>query len=346
VGRSLAAGLCATLAFVSAVSAGAQEFHLFDPAREDGASALGGESPYTEAAPEPLRRLCVVIQCATLPVAPAPHLFNTGSSLWSAASLFLGIVVGAQGPITYGIHDFSFTDEGFFAYTTYAGGSDKASHGVVSATISGLLFDAYRLNGLSENQSFALAFAAGLGAGLMVEIGDGLTPYGFSAQDLTADAFGALAGAMLKRGGFDDVVWFQLGKVPSRLPDAVLDGRTLFGIDYTREIYAMNFKTAGIERHLGRKPGFERFFQTSFVYLTKGYGYEPVVPTRYQEIGVEIGLDFPEILRAVGVSDSTWWGDTLLRAFQFFRIPYTQIGAYYNFKSKKWYGAEAPYRFY
>jgi hypothetical protein len=46
------------------------------------------------------------------------------------------------------------------------------------------------------------------------------------------------------------------------------------------------------------------------------------------------------------VSNETWWGDALLRAFQFFRIPYTQIGAYYNLANQKWYGPGAPYHFY
>ena len=50
-------------------------------------------------------------------------------------------------------------------------------------------------------------------------------------------------------------------------------------------------------------------------------------------------------LKAAGVNDSTWWGDFLLRAFRFFRIPYTQVGAYYNLKNHKWYGPGAPYHY-
>jgi len=339
----------------------AQDFHLFDPGPADSAvddlqragvpSGFGSPnagSPTTPPADLPLPRRCVVIQCETLPIAPAPGLFTTGTTLWTGTGLFLGALVGSLGPIDYGLHDFRFTDEGFFGYETYGGGSDKASHAVISATISGVLYDAYRLNGLTENQSLALSFATALGAGAMVEIGDGLTPYGFSAQDLIADAFGSLAGALVKRGGFDDVVSFSIGKVPTNMPDALVEDRTLVGIDYTHEIYAVNLQAGGIASHLAasRKPGPERFLQASFVYLTKGYGYVPVLETRYQEIGVELGLNIPEVLRAVGVTDATWWGDVLLRAFTFLRIPYTQLGAYYNFKTRTWYGPVAPNRFY
>ena len=80
--------------------------------------------------------------------------------------------------------------------------------------------------------------------------------------------------------------------------------------------------------------------------MTKGYGYDPPVPSRYQEIGFEVGLNFPAIIKALGVSNETWWGDILIRAFEFIRIPYTQIGAYYNLTNHKWYGPGAPYHYY
>ena len=47
----------------------------------------------------------------------------------------------------------------------------------------------------------------------------------------------------------------------------------------------------------------ERFFLSSFVFLTKGYGYAPPIASAYQEVGLEVGLNFPAILRAVGVSE-------------------------------------------
>lgn len=372
-------GTCAALAFAVAAATGAQELHLFPPASLAnvpaaatadapappldslgelepwdragdgltlGAGSLGGgpESPAgTISKPD---RRCVLFQCADLPIQPAQKLFNTGSTLWTAAGVFVGIIDGMEGPITYGVHGFRFTDEGFFQYSTYGGGSDKASHCVISANTSGLLYDAYRLNGLTEDQSFALSFATTVVAGVLVEVGDGLTPYGFSAQDLTADTVGALAGALVKRGHLDDLIGFQFGKIPTTIPPAIIGDRPLFGIDYSHEIYSVDMKLGGLAPRLSATPGPERFFQLSFIFLTKGFGYEPPLESRYQEVGLELGLNFPEILRAAGVNNSTWWGDTLLRMFQFFRIPFTQIGTYYNFKSQKWYGPGAAYHYY
>ncbi len=306
----------------------------------------GSDTPETAPAAPPRRR-CVLFQCETLPIAPAPKLFSTPVTIWTVAGLLGGIADGIEGPIHYGVHPFTFTDESYFQRWTYGGGSDKVSHFVVSTHVAGLLYDAYRLNGLSDDQSFALAFGTSVVAGAFVEIGDGLSPYGFSAQDWTADALGSLASVLIKRGHLDDMLGFSLGRwLQTTIPPAVIGGRPLFGIDYSQEIYTMNVRFSGLLPRAHADPGFARFFQLSFAYLTKGFGYQPPLDSRYQEVGFELGLDFQEILKAVGVSNQTWWGDTLLRIFSFLRLPYTQVGVYYNLFNHKWYGPGAPYRYY
>jgi hypothetical protein len=315
---------------------------------DEGEPASSGSSEPAEPPPtRPPQRRCVLIQCQTLPIAPAPELFTTGVTIWTVVGLLGGIADGIEGPIHYGVHPFSFTDESYFQRWTYGGGSDKASHFVVSTHVAGLAYDAYRLNGLSEDQSFGLALATSIVAGAFVEIGDGLSPYGFSAQDWTSDALGSLASVFIKRAGLDDTLGFSLGRwLQTTIPPPVIDGRPLFGIDYSQEIYTMNVRFSGLLPRVHADPGFARFFQFSFAYLTKGFGYQPPLDTRYQEVGFELGLDFQEILKAVGVSNQTWWGDTLLRIFGFLRLPYTQVGAYYNLFNHKWYGPGAPYSFY
>ncbi len=293
---------------------------------------------------------CVLVQCVTGVAGPEerpPRLFTTPVTLWTGAALLGGIVDGIQGPIADGVHPFHLTDEGFFQYTTYGGGSDKASHFVVSANVTNLLYDAYRLNRLTPDQAMWLSFATSTIAGTFVEIGDGLTPYGFSLQDLTADALGSLTQALIKRHDLGDLAGFRLGRwLDTTIPPAVIGGRPLVGIDYTQEMYTADLKLGGVGTRMHASPTIARFFLLSFIFLTKGYGYVPPLDTRYQEIGFELGLNFPEILRAVGVSDATWWGDFLLRAFNFLRLPYTQIGTYYNLKNQKWYGPGAPYHYY
>ena len=358
----------AGLGFALAAMAGAETFSLFRdgeapsdrfrlfpdtaarpaPAPSDAAATdatvaaeVPGDAPH-----EPTKR-CVLFDCVRLPIAPATKLFSTPVKIWTGAGLLGGFADGIEGPANYGFHPFHFTDEGYFQTWTYGGGADKASHFVISATLAGILFDAYRLHGVSPDQAFGLSLITTVVAGALVEVGDGLTPYGFSAQDLTADTLGAAAQAIIKRTGTDDLFGFRIGKVPTTIPPGVLGDRVgTLGLDYTNEDYSADLKFDGLGYRLSPHPGIERFFLASFVFMTKGYGYDPPVPSRYQQIGFEIGLNFPAILKAFGVSNETWWGDILIRAFEFVRIPYTQIGAYYNLTNHKWYGPGAPYHYY
>jgi hypothetical protein len=363
LGRAALLRAAGAAAFVfSATFAEAREFVLFPEGAEANLLApgrptdetretfdLGGVDLSGLAAADPATppsRRCVLLQCVTpapIGTAPAPKVFTTPISLWTAAAELVGIVNAAQAPINYGSQSFHVTDEGWFQTWTYSGGADKASHFTVSANVAGLMYDAYRLNGLSPDQSFALSLATTFLGGVIVEVGDGISPYGFSAQDLTADAVGTLAAVAVKRAGLDDLIWFSLGKVPTTIP--VGNDTASLGSDYSNEMYNLNLQLAGLGPRFHAKPGLERYFLFSFTYFTKGYGYAPPLPGRYQQIGFELGLNFEEILKEVGVSNSTWWGDTLLRIVRFLRIPYTQIGAYYNLTNGKWYGPGAPYHY-
>jgi hypothetical protein len=67
------------------------------------------------------------------------------------------------------------------------------------------------------------------------------------------------------------------------------------------------------------------------------------LPGRYQEVGLELGLNREQVLKEAGVNNGTLWGDTLLLAARFLRVPYTQIGGYDNLTNGRWYGPGAPY---
>jgi hypothetical protein len=329
-------------AAVAAPEAGSQE------------RATAAETSVGDDGPPP-QRLCVLFQCETLPIQPAKKLFNTGVTLWTIAGVLGGAIDGALGPINYGLHPFQFDSDVYFPHWQYSGGANMVSHFICSTGPTDMLYDALRLNGLTEDQSFALAFGTISVAGALVEVGDGLTPqngegkgetFGFSPQDWVSGNLGALSEAIIKRTHADDLLSFQLGLwLGSDPPAEIIGGRPQFGIDYTQEMYGLSMHFAGLFRRLHTDPGVARFLQFSFVYMTKGYGYYPQLESRYQQVGWEIGPDFAEILRAVGVSRSTWWGDLLLRVFTFIRFPYTQVGVYYNLTTGKWYGPGAPYHY-
>jgi uncharacterized protein YfiM (DUF2279 family) len=281
------------------------------------------------------------------PKAPAPKLFTTSTTIVTAGALVGGFLQGLGAPLQYGWKSFHTTDEGWFARSTYVGGSDKVSHFIISSGVSRALYETYLAQGHTVDQSFNLAFATAFMAGAFVEIMDGVSVYGFSFQDLTVDALGSAAGLLIQRNHLEDMLGLRLGLATTDIPlQYVGSSVETLGHSYNDEIYAADFKPAGLVRRLGGKPGFERFFLTSFVYFTRGFGYDAPLPTRYQEVGFEVGLNFPEILRAVGVDEKTWWGTGLQAIFQFFRFPFTQVGVYYNLYDHKWYGPGAPYHYY
>jgi uncharacterized protein YfiM (DUF2279 family) len=360
--RTLESHLVRSLTLAAALGAAAggvraDEFHLFsgpgeparafaDPGLEHAEAALHLEiAPPLEAAWS--QDAGAPAAAAPELTAPPPKLFTTGTTLVTAGALVGGFLQGLGAPLQYGWVPFNTTNEGWFGRDTYVGGSDKVSHFIISSGVSRALYEAYTAQGHSKEQSFNLALATTFMAGSIVEIMDGVSVYGFSFQDLTVDALGAAAGLLIQRNGLEDMLGLRLGLATTDVPP-IFEGGSVetLGHSYNDEIYAADFKPAGLVRRLGGKPGFERFFLTSFVFFTRGYGYDPPLPTRYQEIGFEVGLNFPEILRAFGVNEKTWWGTGLIAIFNFFRFPYTQVGVYYNMFDKKWYGPGAPYHYY
>jgi uncharacterized protein YfiM (DUF2279 family) len=329
---------------------GESEVHIVDLAHSypwsgSGGPSLLGEAPDPSGGEEPQEPPAG--QEATVTQPKPKKLFNTGVTLWTVGALLGGVGQGIGAPIKYGTESWHFTAEGWFGYDTYAGGADKVSHFIVSSGVSRLLYEMYRLNGLTEKQSFYLSLAATVTAGIFVETGDAVTVYGWSWEDLTVDVLGATSGLLINRYHLQDLLGLRLGPAGGEVPaGAVGSSVEWLGSSYNDEIYTGDLKLGGLITRLHGNPGIARFFLTSVVYYTRGFGYDPPLSSRYQAMGFELGINFPEILKAAGVKETAWWGKVLYAFFNFFRIPYTQVGAYYNFKDRKWNGPSAPYHYY
>jgi len=276
-------------------------------------------------------------------VPPRP-LFDERTTLTSAGLHLLTAVYAGTGAINYGSQDFHFHSEHWYGRDTYAGGADKTSHFIISASLArelALLYDGW---GHTREQSIALAFGVTAVSGLIVEMGDGISPYGFSWEDLTADALGAATGLALTRYGLNDLFGLRVGKVPTRVPAD--EANAYLGSGYSTEIYSADLKISGLARRMRFEPSVARFLMTSLTYQTKGYGYVPPVPDRQRLVGVELGLNIPEIMSAAGVPATTWWGSALYKIFTFFKVPYTSFGWRYDLNHKKWHGPDAGDRYY
>lgn len=283
-----------------------------------------------------------VAAAATL--VPAPRLFDHKTVLVTA-----GVLVGA--PIvgyfawwrTSTRSSFEVANERWFQRDTYAGGADKASH-IVAGYFSTLAFqNLYRSLDKTPAQARGLALSVTVLTGALIEIGDGFSQYGFSWEDIAANAIGATLATGLDAWGLKDTVGLRFGYVKALVPDACCRYGG-YGDDYSKEIYSADLKLAGFLPRVGAKAGPGRFFLLSITYGTKGYRYS-AEPLRQRNLGLEIGLNIREALLAVGVPEQKWWGKFLLAIGTYFRFPYTSFGWHYDLNHGTWSGPDTGDRF-
>jgi hypothetical protein len=270
------------------------------------------------------------------PPAP-PKLFDRKTTLFTAGVL---VTVPVLGYFSWWRNDwdgqFKVTKEGWFEEDTYAGGADKASHITFSYMFTLAFQSAYRSLGKTPSEARALAFGLTVVSGFLVELGDGMSRYGFSWQDASANAIGATVATLVDAFAVKDSFGLRFGRVGNSIPPPCCRYAG-FGSDYSGEIYAADLKLEGLLPRVGVKPGLLRFLLVGMTYSSKGYRHSPP-EYRQRQIGFEIGLAIPPILRAVGVRDEKWWGKALLVFFEYFRVPYTAFGWQYDLNQGHWYG--------
>jgi hypothetical protein len=92
-----------------------------------------------------------------------------------------------------------------------------------------------------------------------------------------------------------------------------------------------------LSRRLGLNVGPLRYLLFSVTYGSKFYPSGPP-DLRERQVGFEIGLNFEEILNALGVWRDTWWGYGLHVVFDNIRFPFTSVGFQYGLNHGRWYG--------
>lgn len=278
---------------------------------------------------------------AAAEVAPSPLRLEPGRR----PSLALGVLVAAgafAGSARNSwrggrFSNFHFTNEGFFGRDTYTGGVDKASHFVDYDVAARVITLAYETAGYSERRSELLGSGVSFLAGLVTEIGDGTTDYGFSYEDLVMDALGAATAFGLAATGWDDTIGLRAGKINNARTPACCYRISNYGRDYSGEVYTGDLKIAGLARRLHLRPGLARYLLLSMNYSTNGYRFA-TRDIRQRLLGLEVGINFSAIAQSLKVPQEKWWGRTIYLFFDSFRIPFSGIGFRYDLNHNKWYG--------
>ncbi|HEV2063352.1 MAG TPA: DUF2279 domain-containing protein, partial [Thermoanaerobaculia bacterium] len=280
------------------------------------------------------------------PPAPAAsrRLFDTKTIL-ATGGILLSVATASYSKWWSGRStSFHFRREGLFGRDTYAGGLDKASH-FWFAYMSFEPFERFfRLLDHPATESGMLALGTVIGTGVVVESGDGFGT-GASWEDLGADILGGLTAFALRETRLDDTVGFRAGWLPTQ-PTPGVYRRGPSGSDYSQELYSADLKLGGLFRRLRLSPGVSRFLLLSMTYDTKGYGVVTVPPqSRERNVGVALGLNLPEIARALGLREDSWWSRPLYGFLSYFRIPYTAFGFRYDLNHHRWQGPDTGDRY-
>lgn len=282
---------------------------------------------------------------------PAPR--KAGMPLWAknvlltaGVSIGIGVITHADGWGPGGRRSFNTVSEGFFSASTYAGGADKASHFVFSwlGQEAGEWGFAGLGNGTAESR--LLGVGVSIATGLLVELADGFTVYGFSWEDFATDAAGALASFGVSALDLRDTVGVRFGFVhPNLPPPGVPLDRPNNPNDYSNQVHTLDLKLAGFLPRVGvRKPGPARYLLVSVRWDTQGYHFHPP-EERQQNIGFEVGLDVAGIVRGLGLRSDRLWKKAILGFLDYFRLPFTSIGYRYDLIHGRWHGPAAGINF-
>jgi predicted lipoprotein DUF2279 len=231
------------------------------------------------------------------------------------------------------------THEGFFGRDTYAGGGDKASHFVDYAIAAKELAIIYDRFGVSPPAARLLGFGVATLTGLVTELGDATTFYGFSYEDLVMDVLGAGTATATVAARLDDLFGFRRGFLLPPAGSATCCQVSGKGRDYSNEIQTADLKLAGLADRLALPLGPFRYLLVSVTYGTKGY--PSGLPTlRERQVGIEIGLNLAVILDDLGVQRDTWWGYALHVVGDNLRVPFTAVGFRYDLNTHRWRGPD------
>lgn len=190
----------------------------------------------------------------------------------------------------YGDNGWQSTDEGWFDADTPEGGADKAGHLYSSYVLGRSLTGLFRHYGYDTDRATWVGAASALAAMTFMELGDGFSPYGFSAEDETMNVAGAgLAWLLAAQPSLDRKLALR-GEY--RLHQDHLQD---FFTDYDRWRYYAVLKLDGFER----MPRALRWVELHAGYYTRGYASD-VTGDERREGFVGVGLSLTKAARALG----------------------------------------------
>lgn len=217
-------------------------------------------------------------------------------SLFVAPTIISFYGITSWGWIGHGMK-FNVRNEKWFQRNTYVGGADKLSHAYSHFLITRGYYDIFLRMGLSPEEANLKSMIGGSITGLVIELGDGVSHYGFSWEDLISDVVGiGFAGLLNAYPHLDELIGFQIQWWPQTAPAAHPNQKLRSPIDdYNNQKYAINLRASGIR--VLNEYWYTRYLNLDFGYYSRGYkadksnpGSDPDLFGRNLFIGMSINL--------------------------------------------------------
>ncbi len=211
----------------------------------------------------------------------------------------------------WGTEPFHFKKEDWFEYDSQTGGSDKTGHFYMTYLLSRVMASRMQDRGYSLESASIAGALSGMLAMTLLEVGDGTSAYGFSKEDLLADALGAGMAYLIRANPrVDDFVDIRLEYLPSS--GYMEDGDTT--TDYSGMKHLVAFKAGGFE---SLKNTYWSLIEVQVGYYTRGYrSYDAEVTTQHLYAG--IGISLADLARRSEVN-------VLKNIFEFYQPGHTYI---------------------
>jgi hypothetical protein len=217
----------------------------------------------------------------------------------SRDTVLLGFSTTAGAMTAWGIarwgwfqHSPKFKREGWFGANTHAGGADKTGHFYMSYALADLLLWDFRRQGVNKPEKTAALTA--LATMTLLEIGDATSSkYGFSFEDLIADAGGVLASwALATNPQLDELIDIRMEYWPSAGFDLTEDAAS----DYSGMRHLIALKGDAIERFSNTPL---RWLELQTGYYTRGFRSfdRPLENGPERHVYVGVGISLPTVFK-------------------------------------------------
>lgn len=202
--------------------------------------------------------------------------------------------------------------EDWFEKDSDTGGSDKTGHFYMTYLLSRMMASRMEDRGWSLEESSLAGSLSGMLAMTLLEVGDGTSAYGFSKEDLLADAIGSSLAYLLRANPrADDFIDIRLEYLPS--PGYLSNGDNT--TDYSGMKHLAAFKVSGFE---SLKNTYWSLIEFQVGYYSRGYRSYDTSSDSSQHVYAGIGISLSNLAQRSEVN-------VLKNLFEFYQPGHTYI---------------------